>query len=72
MGTPDRIFAQVELMHEIGLAVPQVSELAHLFNTRRDTSYAFTSLEGAYQALVSRITVHESRITVHESEVACG
>jgi ABC-type multidrug transport system ATPase subunit len=52
MGTPDRVFAQVELMHEIGLAVPQVSELAHLFNTRRSTSYAFKSLEEAYQALV--------------------
>jgi energy-coupling factor transporter ATP-binding protein EcfA2 len=49
--TQDRVFAQVELMHEIGLAVPQVSELAHLFNTRHNTSYAFTSLEDAYQAL---------------------
>jgi energy-coupling factor transport system ATP-binding protein len=49
--TPDRVFAQVELLHEIGLAVPQVSELAHLFNTRRHTSYAFTSLEDAYQRL---------------------
>lgn len=52
--TPDRVFAQVELMHEIGLAVPQVSELAHLFNTRRNTRYAFTSLEDAYQALVKK------------------
>jgi len=50
--SPDRVFAQVELMHQIGLAVPQVSELANLFNTRRNTSYAFTSLEDAYQALV--------------------
>lgn len=50
--TPDRVFAQVELMHEIGLAVPQVSELAHLFNTRRGTHYVFTSLEDACQALV--------------------
>jgi len=50
--TPDNVFAQVELMHEVGLAVPQVSELAHLFNTRRHTSCAFTSLEDAYQALV--------------------
>jgi energy-coupling factor transporter ATP-binding protein EcfA2 len=49
--TPDRVFAQVELMHEIGLAVPQVSELAHLFNTRHNTGYVFTSLEDAYQAL---------------------
>jgi energy-coupling factor transporter ATP-binding protein EcfA2 len=53
--TPDRVFAQVELMHEIGLAVPQVSELAHLFNTRHNASYAFTSFEDAYRALVSRI-----------------
>jgi len=50
--TPDRVFAQVELMREIGLAVPQVSELAYLFNTGRNTHYAFTSLEDAYQALV--------------------
>jgi energy-coupling factor transporter ATP-binding protein EcfA2 len=49
--TPDRVFTQVELMREIGLAVPQVSELAHLFNTRRNTSYAFISLEDAYQRL---------------------
>ena len=53
--TPDRVFGQVELMREIGLAVPQVSELAHLFNTRRHTSYAFTSLEDAYQTLAPRI-----------------
>jgi energy-coupling factor transporter ATP-binding protein EcfA2 len=49
--TPDKVFAQVELMHGIGLAVPQVSELAHLFNTRCKTSYIFTSLEDAYRAL---------------------
>jgi energy-coupling factor transporter ATP-binding protein EcfA2 len=49
--TPDRVFAQVEMMHEIGLAVPQVSELAHLFNPKRNTHYVFTSLEGAYQVL---------------------
>jgi energy-coupling factor transporter ATP-binding protein EcfA2 len=62
MGAPDRIFAQVELMHEIGLAVPQVSELAHLFNTRRNTRYAFTSLEGAYQALGSRFAIDEAQV----------
>jgi energy-coupling factor transporter ATP-binding protein EcfA2 len=69
MGTPDRIFAQVELMHEIGLAVPQVSELAHLFNTRRNTRYAFTSLEDAYQALGSRFAIDEAQVL---SEVAYG
>jgi energy-coupling factor transporter ATP-binding protein EcfA2 len=64
MDTPDRIFTQVELMHEIGLAVPQVSELAHLFNTRRNTNYVFTSLEEAYQALVSSVEL--------VGEVTCG
>ena len=66
--TPDRVFAQVELMHEIGLAVPQVSELAHLFNTRCHTSYAFTSLEDAYQTLVPSKT---SEVFGH-SEVGYG
>jgi hypothetical protein len=49
--TPDKVFAQVELMHAIGLSVPQVSELAHLLNARSNTRYTFTSLEDAYQAL---------------------
>jgi len=66
-GTPDRVFAQVERIHEIGLAVPQVSQLAHLFNTRHSTRYAFTSLEGAYQALVPSET---SRVC-QASEVFC-
>ncbi|NIV36219.1 MAG: hypothetical protein GWN58_44265 [Anaerolineae bacterium] len=66
MDTPDRVFAQVELMHEIGLAVPQVSELAHLFNTRRNTSYVFTSLEGAYQTLAESL-LHNSSATPGES-----
>lgn len=56
--TPGKVFAQVELMHEIGLAVPQVSELAHLFNARRNTSYVFTSLEDAYRALVGSGLLH--------------
>ena len=56
--TPARVFAQVELMHEIGLAVPQVSELAHLFNTRRNARYAFISLEDAYQALARSDLLH--------------
>jgi energy-coupling factor transporter ATP-binding protein EcfA2 len=65
--TPDRVFAQVELMHEIGLAVPQVSELAHLFNTRHHTSYTFTSLKDALQALVPS----ETSEVCQTSEVFC-
>jgi energy-coupling factor transporter ATP-binding protein EcfA2 len=63
MDTPDRVFAQVELMHEIGLAVPQVSELARLFNTRRNTSYVFTTLEDAYRALAGSGLLHNSSAT---------
>jgi energy-coupling factor transport system ATP-binding protein len=52
-GTPDRVFAQVELMGEIGLAVPQVSELAYTMNRRYHTTYVFTQLEEAYQKLTN-------------------
>jgi energy-coupling factor transporter ATP-binding protein EcfA2 len=52
-GTPDKIFSQVEAMEEIGLAVPQVSELAHCLNRQHSTSYNFTQLEEAYRMLTS-------------------
>lgn len=68
--TPDRVFAQVELMHEIGLAVPQVSELAHLFNARHNTCYAFTSLEDAYRALVPQIAHCQSSISNPQSPIS--
>jgi energy-coupling factor transporter ATP-binding protein EcfA2 len=65
--TPDRVFSQVELMHEIGLAVPQVSELAHLFNTRRNASYAFVSLEDAYRALTGSDLLHNCSGGVYQT-----
>jgi energy-coupling factor transporter ATP-binding protein EcfA2 len=52
-GPPAEVFAQVERMGEIGLAVPQVGELAHCLNARHQTRYAFTQLEEAYRALVA-------------------
>lgn len=52
-GTPDRVFSQVELMGEIGLAVPQVSELAYVLNRRYHTSYVFTQLDETYQKLTN-------------------
>jgi energy-coupling factor transport system ATP-binding protein len=67
--TPDRVFAQVELMHEIGLAVPQVSELAHLFNTRRHTSYTFIFLEDAYQRLPKSGRLWKSGYNAKNSEL---
>jgi energy-coupling factor transporter ATP-binding protein EcfA2 len=50
-GTPVEIFKQVPLMHEIGLAVPQVSELADCLNQQHATDYVFTQLDEAYDTL---------------------
>ncbi len=51
--TPSTIFGQVDLMHEIGLGVTQVSELAHCFNNRSRTHYTFTLFKDAYNTLTS-------------------
>ena len=48
---PSVVFSQVDLMHEIGLAVPQMSELAACFNTHSGTHYVFVSFEDAYDEL---------------------
>lgn len=50
-GRPAEVFSQVERMRQIGLAVAQVSEVAHCLNRRHRTDYAFTQLEDAYRAL---------------------
>jgi energy-coupling factor transporter ATP-binding protein EcfA2 len=52
-GTPAEVFSQFQLMHEIGLAVPQVSELAHYLNHRFNTSYVFTQLDETYRTLTN-------------------
>ena len=54
-GRPARIFSQVDRMREIGLDVPQVSELAHRHNQKYQTKFAFTRLDETYQALKSRL-----------------
>ena len=51
MGPPAEVFSQVRRMHDLGVSVPQVSELADLFNVRRGTRHVFTTLEDAWQAL---------------------
>jgi energy-coupling factor transport system ATP-binding protein len=48
---PSVIFSQVDLMHEIGLGVTQVSDLAACFNARSGTNYTFTLFEDAYDTL---------------------
>jgi len=50
-GPPADVFSQVDLLHEMGVAVPQVSELANLFSRHRSTRYVFTTLDDARQAL---------------------
>ena len=54
-GTPARILSQVVRMREIGLHVPQVSELAQSHNQKYQTNFMFTQLDETYQALKSRL-----------------
>jgi energy-coupling factor transporter ATP-binding protein EcfA2 len=54
-GRPAQIFSQVDRMREIGLDVPQVSELAHRHNRKYKTNFVFTQFEDTFQALKSRL-----------------
>ena len=56
-GPPTEVFAQVERMHSIGLAVPQVSELGYRLNQQFGTGYAFTRLDEAYETLTRSLEV---------------
>lgn len=55
IGSPAEVFSQVGLLHEMGVTRPQVSELAGLFNARRGTRYAFTTVDEAWRTLAFRI-----------------
>jgi len=52
-GTPRQVFSQIEIMQRIGLAIPQVSELASRLNHGWGTAYNFIDLEEAYLALIA-------------------
>ena len=54
-GTPREIFMQAETMERIGLAIPQVSELAHLHNRHWGTEFDFVGLEEACQVLANQL-----------------
>ena len=54
-GTPRDVFSQIEVMQRIGLAIPQVSELAFKLNQRWNTTYNFIDLEEAYNALAANL-----------------
>jgi energy-coupling factor transport system ATP-binding protein len=54
-GSPRQVFSQVEALHDWGLAVPQMSELAHLFNRRQGTSFHFTTEDEAFSTLAAEL-----------------
>lgn len=54
-GSPRQVFSQVEVLHDWGLAVPQMGELAHLFNRRQGTSFHFITEDEACSALADRL-----------------
>jgi len=54
-GDPREVFANPELMAQIGLAVPQVSELAVLHNQDWGTDFSFLNVDEAYRMLVSEL-----------------
>jgi len=50
-GPPQAVFPQLEAMREIGVAVPQVTELAECLNRQYRKDYAFIRLRQARAAL---------------------
>jgi energy-coupling factor transporter ATP-binding protein EcfA2 len=44
-GSPTAVFSQITRLQQIGLAVPQVSEVAHFLNQRHGTAYDFVRIE---------------------------
>jgi energy-coupling factor transporter ATP-binding protein EcfA2 len=54
-GSPRQVFSQVESLHGWGLAIPQMSELAHLFNRRQGTSFHFTTEDEACSTLADKL-----------------
>jgi energy-coupling factor transporter ATP-binding protein EcfA2 len=50
-GPPPRVFMPTRQLKEIGLSVPQVSQLADCLNQRLGSEFAFTQLHEAYEGL---------------------
>lgn len=65
-GTPREIFGQVAVMEKIGLAVPQVSQLADLHNHRWNTDYGFVRLDDAVTVLAGQLEASEQRVAQRE------
>jgi energy-coupling factor transporter ATP-binding protein EcfA2 len=54
-GTPREIFARSEAMERVGLAIPQVSELAQMHNRQWGTGFDFVGLDEACKALAGQL-----------------
>jgi len=54
-GSPRQVFSRVEALHDWGLAVPQMSELAHLFNRRQGTTFHFATEDEACSAFAGEL-----------------
>lgn len=50
-GPPKEVFGHVERLKEVGISVPQVAELAHMFSARQGVNYNFVTMEEAYSSL---------------------
>ncbi len=53
-GSPRQVFSQVEELHDRGLAVPQMCELAHFLNQSEGMSFHFMTVDEAYSTLAGK------------------
>jgi energy-coupling factor transporter ATP-binding protein EcfA2 len=60
-GTPREVFAQVTALEGCGLAIPQVSQLAHLHNGQWGTDYDFIRLDEAYAVLAEQLKAADQK-----------
>jgi energy-coupling factor transport system ATP-binding protein len=79
-GSPRQVFSQVASLHDWGLAVPQMCELAHLFNQRQGTSFHFLTEDEAFSTLVAELqsevrspkSVERSTSILRQAQDACS
>lgn len=69
---PEKVFAQVELMHELGVSVPQVAELAARLDARCNTRPVFVRLEDAWEALSRSVPRCTTSCAVSKRPVGTG
>ena len=72
IGSPADVFSQVDLLHEMGVTVPQVSELANLLNRHKGTRHVFTTLDDARQALALALKIAPTGRATRQSLESAG